>query len=73
MKQETLREWLVHLDTMVAKLDEAARLNGLNAEERQGHDSLKKAVASFERAIEERDAGVRIPPGLGVSSALKKV
>ncbi len=72
MKKETLLQWLLQLDAMVAKLDESARLNGLGSEERQALDSLKEATASLERAIEEQERGIRIPPGYSVSSTLKR-
>ncbi|HEY6284289.1 MAG TPA: hypothetical protein VIX20_01390 [Ktedonobacteraceae bacterium] len=71
MKKHTLEHWLLQLDTMVAKLDESARLGGLGSKEMEALDSLKIAVVLFETALEEQEQGIRIPPGHGVSNALR--
>jgi hypothetical protein len=71
MKTETVQQWLLQLDAMIAKLDEAARLGGLNQQEKWALGLLKDAVVSFEASIEEREQGVCIPPGTPLPSGLK--
>lgn len=70
MKKQTLETWLLQLDAMIAKLDEAERLDSLGSQEKWALGLLKDAVVSFETAIEEQERGIRIPPGYSVSSAL---
>jgi hypothetical protein len=72
MKKETLEMWLIQLDSIVATLNKANHVRGLISSEQQALTSLKDAVDCFEKAIEEREPGIRIPPGLSGGSALDR-
>jgi hypothetical protein len=70
MKKEMIETWLLQLDSIVATLNKANHVHGLISSEQQALTSLKDAVDYFEKAIEERGPGIRIPPGLSGGSAL---
>lgn len=72
MKKETLEIWIAQLGNMIAILDTSDRLGGCIPEEKQALASIKNACHCFEKAIAEREPGIRIPPGYGVSSAIDR-